>query len=262
MNKKVQIKLVLHKLLQLLFGEENVPYMIFLFKQKFLNKFDRNAYYDWLTTRILKRALHDDSICVDIGCHRGDILSLMLKYSPKGKFLAFEPLPIFYEYLLNNFHVPNVKIYDIALSDKKGITSFNYVVNNPAYSGLQKRQYINLDEKVVTIDVKTDTIDDIISNDEKISLIKIDVEGAELQVLKGGQHTIKRNQPIIIFEHGLGGSDFYGTQPEDIYDLLCLECGLKISLLDSWLNDYKSLSREEFTEQFYKGLNYYFIAHP
>ena len=97
---------------------------------------------------------------------------------------------------------------------------------------------------------------------DHIDFIKIDVEGAELQVLQGAIVWIRKCRPIIVFEHGVGAADCYGTRPEHVYDLLCEDCGLKISLLEGWLSGRRPLSRDGFREQFDKGLNYYFVAHP
>ncbi len=91
-------------------------------------------------------------------------------------------------------------------------------------------------------------------------MIKIDVEGAELEVLKGATETIKRCKPVIVFEHGLGASDHYGTTPDLIFDLVS-GCGLKISTMYNWLHGNPELNKSSFSEQFYKKINYYFIAH-
>jgi len=53
-------------------------------------------WYDHLTFKIIKKCLRPDSICIDVGCHKGDVLSVMRYYAPKGKFYAFEPLPYLY----------------------------------------------------------------------------------------------------------------------------------------------------------------------
>jgi FkbM family methyltransferase len=186
---------------------------------------------------------------------------MMAKYAPSGKFYAFEPLPHLFEYLKKNFgHNRDISLFNIALSDSAGESSFNHVISNPGYSGLVKRRYDRPDEQDTRITVRTDLLDSLIG-DARIDLIKIDVEGAELQVLRGGKETIKRNKPFIIFEHGLGGADCYGTTPEDVYDLLCDFCGLKLTLLNRYLRNREPLSRSEFCEQFHRGLNYYFLAY-
>ena len=63
----------------------------------------KNLEYDRLTKKILKEHLQKDSNCIDIGCHKGEILEMMLKYSPDGTHYAFEPIPDLYEELLTNY---------------------------------------------------------------------------------------------------------------------------------------------------------------
>ena len=220
----------------------------------------RNQKYDYQTVQVMKRFLKADSNCIDIGCHKGDVLKSILDYSPKGTHYAFEPIPDLFNDLVD-FFPSNCKFHQIGLSDSKEEASFNHVISNPAYSGFKKRRYDNSDEKVTKITVNTDLLDNIIPKDHKIDFIKIDVEGAELNVLKGGIATIKRNKPLIVFEHGLGAADYYKTGPDDIYNLLYEECGLHVSLMENWLKNKKPLNKQEFQEQFYKGLNYYFIAY-
>jgi len=82
-----------------------------------------------------------------------------------------------------------------------------------------------------------------------------------MQVLKGAQNTIKRSKPVIVFEHGLGASEHYGTTPEDLHLFLTNECGLRISTMDGFLKSESNLEIESFSKQFHKGENYYFVAH-
>ncbi|MBD2515490.1 FkbM family methyltransferase [Nostoc sp. FACHB-973] len=257
------MKLLVLGILSSLIGYENIPYVKVLAAKFGSPQKRKSARYDYLTAKVIQKAVQPTSVCVDVGCHHGIILGIMMKYCTQGRLFAFEPLPVSYEYLVKKFDVPNVKIHNLALSDKKGTAKFNYVLKHPAYSGLQKREYPTSNEEVVEITVETDMLDNILLDiNQKVSLIKIDVEGAELQVLVGAKNIIKRDKPIIIFEYASGGGGYYGTKPEDIYNLLCLESGLKISLLDSWLNGDKPLSEEEFKEQYYEGININFIAYP
>jgi FkbM family methyltransferase len=227
-----------------------------------LGTIDKNQFYDVLAYEIMKRCLGRRSVCVDVGCHKGLFLRWMMELATDGTFYAFEPLPELYKNLTASFPFPHVKIFNLALSNKPGIVSFNHVISNPGYSGLLKRRYDRPNETDCTISVSTDLLDSVIDQADHVDFIKIDVEGAEYQVLQGAVNTIKKCRPIILFEHGLGGSDCYGTRPEHVYDLLCGDCGLKVSLLEGWLNGRRALSRDNFREQFDKGLNYYFIAHP
>jgi FkbM family methyltransferase len=219
--------------------------------------------YDIQTVQLMSELLLPDSCCVDIGCHKGEMLEEMLKHAPKGHHFAFEPLPGFFAGLKETFATsPNVRLYHCALSDRIGTTTFQHVVSNPAYSGILKRTYARENEVIQEITVELKRLDDVIPADLDIGFIKIDVEGAELQVLLGGVETVRRCQPTIVFEHGLGAADHYGTKPEQVFELLVDQCGLEIHLMDSWLNNRTELplSLKEFQEQFWSGKNYYFMA--
>jgi len=223
---------------------------------------DKNRLYDIQTLEVMKRVLHKDSNCVDVGCHQGSILRKMLRFAPKGTYFAFEPLPEMYQGLLESFgNLANIHLYDYALSDTAGTTSFQHVVSNPGYSGFRQRRYDRPHEQIQQITVKTNLLDNLVPKHISIQFIKVDVEGAELEVFKGAIETIKRSRPIIVFEHGLGAADYYGTTPENMYDLLAVQCGLKLFLMAEWLesNGRVSLNREAFCEQFSSG-TYYFMA--
>ncbi len=130
----------------------------------------------------------------------------------------------------------------------------------PAVSGLKQRQVQGEHLAPEEIKVTIETLDHIIPVDLPIHLIKIDVEGAELQVLQGGVNIIKKYKPIILFEFGLGGSELYESTPQKMYDFL-QECGLSVSVLEYYLQGRPPLSRDEFTGQYEKKYNYFFIAY-
>jgi FkbM family methyltransferase len=226
---------------------------------------DKNHQYDLQTFEVMKRVLQKDSNCVDVGCHQGSILKEMLRFAPNGTHFAFEPLPEMYQGLQESFgNLANVHRYTCALSDTAGTTSFQNVVSNPAYSGFRQRRYGRPHEQIQQITVRTDLLDNVVPQHIPIQFIKVDVEGAELQVFKGAIKTIKRSRSIIVFEHGLGAADYYGTSPENVYDLLAVQCGLRLFLMAEWLKSdgRASQTREAFCEQFSSGDNYYFMAAP
>lgn len=227
-----------------------------------VHNIDRNSYYDQLAELVMQKVLTPISTCVDVGCSKGSILRIMMKYSPKGRFLAFEPLPDDYEYLRQSFTSKNVMLYRLALSDSKGASSFNYVVTNPTYSGLRKRPYDRPDEKDSQIEVQTDLLDHVLetASVESVDFIKIDVEGAEFLVLKGAVNCLKKCKPTIVFEHGAGAAQVYNTSSNDLFDLLCVQCGLQIFLMQDWLLAKPPLTKETFYDQVHFGKNYYFMA--
>jgi FkbM family methyltransferase len=176
-----------------------------------------NLKYDFHTRNIIKAVLSDGGgICIDVGCHKGEVFDDFIKYAPKHIHHGFEPIPYLFKNLVQRYQPPH-HIYPFALGATNEETTFQHIKNAPAYSGLKPRKYDIADPDIEIIQVPIRKLDDIISKEESIKLIKIDVEGAELGVLLGGAETIKRSRPTILFEFGLGASDMYGTQPEDIF---------------------------------------------
>ncbi|MCD2425980.1 FkbM family methyltransferase [Niabella pedocola] len=215
--------------------------------------------YDVQTERIIKRVCKKSSNCIDIGANVGDVLNIISKYAPDGTHYVFEPIPDLYENLASAYKDTTCKIFELALSDTKGVSSFNYVISNPAYSGLIKRRYDREEEEDTLIQVKTDLLDDVLPKNHPVHLIKIDVEGGELPVMRGAINTIKKWKPVIVFEHGLGSSEFYGTTPEKLYALLN-DCGLEVYTLTNWLDKNKPLTINELRQLFDSNEEYYFVA--
>jgi len=219
----------------------------------------RNEAYDRQTLRILRQDVRPGDVCIDVGAYRGEILEAMLQASDARHF-AFEPVPAQNAYLVEHYG-DRATILPYALSQTAGDTSFHYVESNPTYSGIRRRQYKG-EEQVKLIHVEVRRLDDVIPADTTIRLIKIDVEGGELDVLRGAISTLRRSHPILIFEHGLGGSDHYGATPEELYDLLADDLGYRIGLMKEYLADPSKapLSRDAFRHQYYSKLNCYFVA--
>ncbi len=222
----------------------------------------KNHKYDLQTQKIIKKVLKENGNAVDIGCHVGEIMDLMYAASPHGNHFGFEPLPSFAAFLKEKYaSKKNINIYHLALSESEGKTTFNYVKSNPAYSGIKARKFDRASEKIEVIDVNLARLDDILPQNLKIDLIKIDVEGAEMLVLKGAKKTISHFQPIVIFEHGVGGADVYGFSPDDVFSFF-YEMNMNVSTMSKYLKKEKPLSQVEFSEHFYHKKDYYYIAYP
>lgn len=219
--------------------------------------FTHNMRYDVQTFKIMNIVLENESTFIDVGCHKGEVMDQALKLSPIGNHFAYEPIPYLYEEL-------KVKYKDIcivknfAISDNSGNSDFHHVVSNPAYSGIKKRSYPK-EEKINKIKIKTSTLDDELINERRVDLIKIDVEGGEYGVLKGGQKIIEKFHPVIIFEHGLGASDFYNTSSEDVFDFF-VNSKYSLFTLKGFIEESSPLSKEKFNDLYYRNKEYYFLA--
>jgi FkbM family methyltransferase len=216
--------------------------------------------YEREILQVMRRTLRPTSNCIDVGAYRGAVLHDMLTLAPQGQHVAFEPVAHQYAYLVRKF--PQVQIHQVALHDTVGQRTFYHVQSRPTYSGLQKVLYPSPNEQVEEVTVQTDCLDNRIPADRPIQLIKIDVEGAEFHVLRGGSATIRRTKPIIVFEHGLTSQWYYQIPSEQVYDLLVAECGLQVTLMRSWLDGGPGLDRQAFAACVNEKREFYFMAHP
>lgn len=218
----------------------------------------RNARYDEWTSEIIRRVLAPAGNAVDVGCFRGKILDEIVLRAPAGRHVAFEPNPELAARLRERF--PGVTIHEVALSDEPGPSTFHVLDQLPAQSGLRLRP-TDTKSDVRIIDVRVETMDRLLPRDERIDLIKIDVEGAEVNALLGARETLRRWRPVVVFEHGVRTSRPYGTTPEMLFDLLAT-AGLNVSLLDHWLDGAPPFTRQEFLHEKYEvGRHWMFVAH-
>ncbi|WP_117883844.1 FkbM family methyltransferase [Aureibaculum luteum] len=218
----------------------------------------KNMRYDRLTTLIIKNELTITSNCLDIGCHKGEILDQILSVSKKGKHYGFEPIPHLYDNLIKKY-TNQVTILPFALSNKEEVSEFKIIKNSLGYSGLKLREYNVKNPIIETVNVEVKKLDSILPNDYKIDVIKIDVEGAEYDELEGGFQVLSKNKPLIIFEFGKGASEYYNSTPTMMFEII-KKIGLKIFSLENFISKRNSLSLKEFEKIYNEGTDHYFVA--
>ena len=150
---------------------------------------------------------NDTGCFFDVGANVGLYAWQVRKVCPLRKILAFEPDPENFKLLemtRNEANAKNLEIYQYALSNETGDTSFFQDTLTSAtgcIAGKDKpwiEQYLNGSSN--TISVKMQTLDSVIQNDKIPSLIKIDVEGHEIEVLDGGRNILSEKKPLLIIE--------------------------------------------------------------
>lgn len=164
------------------FSIMRVPYKKRLFKNS-----ETDVELRFLSTLLGQEQL----LFIDVGANRGEFIFIAEKSLVPTKIWAFEPLPYFAKKLKVLF--PNVKVFNIGLSDTESKTTLYVPVNN----GIPDDSLSSVNKPVGTFnayDINFTTLDNIIKKEfisrEKI-FIKIDVEGHEFNVLKGAENTIK-----------------------------------------------------------------------
>ncbi len=204
---------------------------------------------------LLAFALPPDANCIDVGAANGRVLAEIARIAPRGRHIAYEPLPVFHTDLAARF--PRIDVRRVALSDADGETTFTYATARPWVSGF-RRGHHSVDAAVETISVRTERLDDHLPDGYVPHLIKIDVEGAEELVFRGALRTIAQHRPIVVFQHGRGSADYYGTKPGDIHRLLTVDAGLRIFDMDGG-GPYTSAA---FDEAYDTNAHFHFVARP
>lgn len=140
-------------------------------------------------------------VVVDAGAHYGVYTLLASRLvGNRGIVLAFEPHPHNYKRLLTNLRVnkiKNVKTFNLALGDFDGQTKLYLFSDSGGHSTTPELSSTSYFDGY--INVKVNRIDTIIRKlgIEKISLIKIDAEGAELKILRGARKSIQKHRPKL-----------------------------------------------------------------
>ena len=138
---------------------------------------------------------------IDIGAHLGlfSVCSSQLT-GPTGKIICFEPTPGTFAVLKDTLrlnHCDNVIALPAAVSDKEGTATF--YVSETAGCNSNSLVKNKPGKELSGYEVRLVTIDSIVAEyNLQPSLIKIDAEGAELDVLKGGIKTFKDHKPLLI----------------------------------------------------------------
>jgi FkbM family methyltransferase len=161
---------------------------------------------------------------VDVGAHTGrHAIPLSKLVGMEGVCYAFEPAPaIRHQFVLNLSldGLNNTVILPFALGESSRIAEFNFIPNIPQESGLKKRHVYNaVPSEFQQITVRVCRLDDLLPSPEKVKFIKMDVEGGELDVLKGSIKILETARPIVAFECGAAGYLGYSASPDEIFEI-------------------------------------------
>src|SRR5207248_1693356 len=143
-----------------------------------------------LIDALLAQVLARDSNCLDVGSHLGSMLVRFLALAPEGRHIAFEPTPVKARWLRSKF--PEVEIEEAAASDVSGAATLFMRKRATGLNSLRPQSGAR------PLAVRTARVDDVVAG--RISFMKIDVEGAELAVMRGAATTIDRYGPQLLFE--------------------------------------------------------------
>ena len=205
------------------FGELEVPAADKSSDELILNE----ELYEPQETAIVSSLLSDGSVMIDVGANIGYFTLLAAEEcGPSGSVIAFEPDDVNRGYLVANAESgehDNIEIHSEAVSSREGARALYLSATN---FGRHSFAAANVPNRAARAFVPTTTLDaaaaDIPESSELV--IKIDVEGAEGEVLRGGSKTLARRAVSVWLEFWPAGLESNGTDA--------------LQLLD-WLDSYK-----------------------
>lgn len=178
----------------------------FLLKRRLQRSIKRN---DEQEINLVKKFIKSGTDSIDVGVYRGVYSYEMSKYSEKVH--SFEPNPIIFKYINKNLKkfIKNIHLYNFALSNQNKTMNLKIPIRNSNSNKEIFEEYYEMGKATIhnennfenyeNFEIQTKKIDEL-SFDNKISFIKIDVEGHELEVIEGAINTIKRDKPVLLVE--------------------------------------------------------------
>jgi FkbM family methyltransferase len=151
----------------------------------------RMGKYEEFNLYNLRPLIRPDAVCLDVGANLGCMTLAMASLAPEGKILAFEPDPKTWEALkltVKASGYSNILSYPFALGVDGARGTFiedaQWRSSSHFVPGVGEEFMVGIDSM----------------NLPRVDLIKIDVEGAELDVLEGAQDTLQRCKPVVVME--------------------------------------------------------------
>ncbi len=145
--------------------------------------------YSNIDIKNIRSYLKRNDTFVDVGANIGHLsLEAWSKVGPKGNVIAIEGNKKIYNYLSKNiiFNDAKIKIHNVIVGKKSG------------YAGIQNKKADDMNQVLEEGNIEMKTLDEICYNLPKIDFLKIDVEGYELEVLKGSMKTLKKTNIILL----------------------------------------------------------------
>ncbi len=179
-------------------------WMLYNMNDMFIGK-SIKEYGEWSLgeIEICKKLLTPSDVVIEVGANIGSHTLALSKVVNKGAVFAFEPQNVIFQNLCANISInsiTNCVCLQSAVSDKKDeelyFPNFDFTrQNNFAGTSLSDKRF----EGSLRTDV--DTLDNRFANLGRLTLLKTDAEGMEVNVLKGGFDLIKRTKPFLYVEN-------------------------------------------------------------
>ena len=176
--------------------------------------------YELSVSDTLRRELRSGDFCIDIGAHIGYHALLMSKIvGPDGMVVAFEPFPNNFQFLEENAALnsaSNLRAENIAIGERVETIQLSFSADETLTMTASVAAYAVKGRHGV-VNVTAVPLDDYLGRQSRVpNLIQIDVEGAELAVLRGAENTLRHSRPKLLIEiHG-----WQTENKDEVFDFL------------------------------------------
>ena len=172
-----------------------------------------------------RRFAPSGGVVIDVGANIGQYTLIAAQIAgPSGRIFAFEPDPVnaatLERSIRRNRFDDRVELLRVAVAAKAGKAAF-VVQSDRTRSGLCAHGTTD-DGRMKAIHVRTLALDDFLEERglDRLDFLKIDVEGADLDVLRGAERTIRRLQPALMVEYEPEWLRAYGERPEALLEFV------------------------------------------
>jgi FkbM family methyltransferase len=179
------------------------------------------GHYEWKLWAIARAVCSQGDTIVEVGANIGtETLGFADILGPSGRVIAFEPLPANLVQLRANVAAYDGRIIVVpeAVSDQQGTMRFS----PPETSDNSGTAHIRWEGEAadpLDVSVTVTTLDEAMG-DRPARLVTMDIEGAEVRALRGGEHWIRRFRPVLVVEAHEENLGPAGTSRAEMYDLL------------------------------------------
>jgi len=150
---------------------------------------------------VIRRHVGPGDLVCDVGANKGSFVWWLSRWCRDGRVIAFEPQPAFAARLAavcRSLKLENVTVEAKAVHSRSGAQDlFVPAGHSPGASLTQKAVEAT---SFTTLSVPVVALDDYFAESDKVALLKIDVEGAELGVLQGAERILRQHAPLLVFE--------------------------------------------------------------
>lgn len=185
-----------------------------LFAEQRLVPYSRS--FESLTLKLFRELLQPDSTVIDVGANVGMYSIFFARIAERSRIFSFEPneatRTVLQDNIILNGIDDRVEVLSYALSDSDSDAFLVCPEGRDAFA------FLTDNDEEDSIPVKMMKLDTFVSNRniDRVNLIKVDIEGAELLFLKGAECTLRDQRPVIVFELAHRWTSRFGYIPSDV----------------------------------------------